>query len=147
MPRTRVHDHGEALASRPGYRLLLGLDLIVLVGLLVLAIRWLVAGDGVPAAFAWGVVAWALVTMATTVRSLGLWAGAMVWRRRLALVAIMGVLARGSPLATSAWQVPVVLWGAVLWIALLSEGRRVSLAVADATGEEVLGADPDRPDR
>jgi len=37
-----------------------------------------------------------------------------------------------------------VLWTGLVWITLLVEGRRVSAAVVEATGEEGLGDDPSR---
>jgi hypothetical protein len=83
----------------------------------------------------------------STIYSFGLWAGAMVWRRRLAVVFVVATLWRGSPLESRWMQVAAVVWACAVWIALLTEGRRVSLAVAEATGEEVLGADPEKPDR
>ena len=35
-----------------------------------------------------------------------------------------------------------ILDGALVWIATLAEGRRISRAVAEATGEQVLSVDP-----
>ncbi len=147
MPRTRIHESARPLTSRTGYRLFLIYDLLLMFQLALWAIFKAVDGAVEPTWFPWATLGYALLTSLSTLYSFGLWAGAMVWRRRLALVFVMATLWRGSPLESRWMQVAAVIWAASVWIALLSEGRRISLAVAEATGEEVLGADPERPDR
>ena len=146
MPRTRVHTQGAALSSSTGYRLWMALDLVLILSVAVLAIRlW---ADGTePTWFPPVMLLWALLSVAVDLRAIGLWAGAMVWRRRLAFLAVIGVVWKGCPIGTIPVQVGVILWGAVVWIVLLLEGRRVALAVSEATGEEVLEVDPDAPAR
>jgi hypothetical protein len=137
---------GRSLSSRPGFRLVVALDALAHVALAV----WAVASgftqnmDGL--AF-WMLVGYVVAVVANDVGALGLNASAMAWRRRMALVAVLATIMRGSPFETHAWQVAAVLDGAILWIVLLVEGRRVSRAVAEATGEHVLSADPSKPDR
>lgn len=146
MPRTRVHTQGTALSSSTPYRAWMGIDLLLINAVGIIAVRMWMGGTE-PSWYPPVMLLWALLTFAMALRSVGLWAGAMVWRRRLAFLAILGVVWRGCPIGTIPVQVGVILWGAVVWIVLLLEGRRVALAVSEATGEEVLEVDPEAPAR
>ena len=148
-----VHKDARALTSTPGFRAAVGADLLVHGVGAVLAVT-----SGVTSAFdAWAWTFFGLYlagVVLTDVGAFALHAGAMKWRRRLAFVATVAVLWRGSPFGpddpragASAWQIVVILDGALVWIASLAEGRRVSRAVAEATGEQVLSVDPTDPDR
>jgi hypothetical protein len=148
-----VHKDAQELSSTVGYRLAIGLDLALHVVALVVATATGVT-DGFDA-WAWsGFAAYLAGVLVTDVGALALNAAAMKWRRRLAFVATIAVLWRGGPFApgapasgASAWQIATILDGALVWIATLAEGRRVSRAVAEATGEQVLSVDPTNPDR
>ena len=143
---TVVHDGGRALSSRMGYRLVLGADALAHAGLLV----WAIA-SGFTQRFDllgfWGLVLYVVAVVGADLGAIALNSRWMTMRRRMAFVALIGVLWRGSPFNTLGWQVAATLDAALVWIAILVEGRRVSRSVAEATGEQMLSVDPTRPDR
>lgn len=146
MARTLVHEDGRLLSASVGFRVLMAIDLGVLIGLIVWGVQASLRGTVDPRWFGGLTALYAIVTFPVALRSLGLWAGAMVWRRRLSLFAVLAVLWRGSPVYVTELQVLVVLYTSTLWIGMLLEGKRVALAVSEATGEEVYRPDPTRRD-
>ncbi len=144
MPRTQVHSEGPPLSSSGWFRAVVTTDIMGLLFLLGWG-SWVEATDALGTrGFGWGTVAYAVVAMPVGLRCFGLWAGALVWRRRLSLIPVVAVLVRGSPLAHVQVQIGVVLYTTCLWIAMLVEGKRIALAVAEATGEEIYEVDPAR---
>ena len=144
MARTLVHEDGRFLSSSIWFRVFMALDLGILVGLFVWGVYASIQSTVDPRWFGGLAAFYALITFPVAVRSLGLWAGAMVWRRRLSLFTVLAVLWRGSPVYVTELQFIVVLYTSALWIAMLLEGKRVALAVSEATGEEVFRPDPNR---
>ena len=144
MARTLVHEDGRFLSSSLWFRVCMAIDLGVLVGILVWGVLASIQNTVDPRWFGGLAAFYALITFPVAVRSLGLWAGSMVWRRRLGLFAVLAVLWRGSPVYVTELQVIVVLYTSALWIVILLESKRVALAVAEATGEEVYRPDPTR---
>ena len=137
---------GRELSSGPGFRVVLLLDAL---GHVVLPIWAIVSGftQRMDTFGFWMMILYAVGVVANDLGALGLNASAMTWRRRLALVAVLAAVWRGSPFDEQGFKIAAILVGAIVWIAILLEGRRVSRAVAEATGEQVLSADPTQPER
>lgn len=144
MPRTQIHEQGRSLSASPAFRGFLIGEL----GMIALWVAWSLHRAQLwgwePAWFPWVVGGHALLMLYTLVKSAGLWAGAMVWHRRLAALAVVAVVWRGSPLEHRWTQVLTILYVMLIWIVYLLESKRVALAVSEATGEEVFKADPTR---
>lgn len=144
MPRTQVHEEGRPLSASPAFRAFLVAEVATIIWFVVWVIAQVEKAGGEPAGLKWGAIVYGLLMIATLVKSAGLWAGAMVWHRRLALLGVVAMLWRGSPLYQPWPQVIVVIEVTIIWIVYLLESKRVALAVAEATGEEVYRADPNR---
>lgn len=141
-PGVKAYPQARALSARPGLRVLLAVDLVLLaVAGLWGVVRIATVGD----LFGWGALVWAPLTAVSTVACLGLRPRGVTWRRRLGLLGVVAVLLRNGPFKYQPWvPVLVTVWTGVIWVALLLEGRRIAAAVVEATGEEGLGDDPSR---
>lgn len=144
MPRTKVYEQGPSLSSSLAFRGFVAVDVGVLLGVFAWGVIGALRATIDPTWFGWLAAAYAAVTLPVALRCVGLWAGALVWRRRLSLFAVLAVLWRGSPVSAPELQVVVTLYTAALWIVMLLEGKRVAHAVSEATGEEVYTPDPSR---
>lgn len=143
-PGVKSYPQARALSASPFARIVLVLD--VLAHLVVLAVVGKAAAAGALAT-TWTVVVLVLaaLTVVASLGSLGLRARSRVWRGRLCAAALLVAIWRGGPLDDDRVAIlATVLWSGLVWITLLVEGRRVSAAVVEATGEEGLGDDPSR---
>ena len=141
-PGIKHYPDARALSARSGLRALLVIDVLLHIGSVAWAlVRLVTVGD----VYGWIALGLAVATIPTSVGSLGLRPLAAIWRRRLGALAVVFVLLRGNPFVDNPWvAVAVTVWTGLIWVALLTEGRRVAAAVVEATGEEGLGEDPSR---
>ncbi len=143
--KVTTYTEAEPVASSVLLRVVMCVDVVL--ALWFTAYWWDEQSQGVhPMLLALLAVFGALVVL-TSIGCLGLRAAAMVWRRRLGLIAVIIVIWRGGAHSPIFFQCVVLFWNAFIWIVLLLEARRVAHIVSEATGEEVLQADPERPDR
>lgn len=143
-PGVKSYPHARALSASPFARIVLVLDVLAHLVVLAKVGRAAAAGE---LATPWTIVLGALAasTVFASLGSLGLRARSRVWRGRLCAAALLVAIWRGGPLDDDRVAIlGVVLWTGLVWITLLVEGRRVSAAVVEATGEEGLGDDPSR---
>ncbi len=143
-PGFKSYPHAKALSARPATRLLLAIDALANLGLAGLLARAGVQGNLGPGA-GFGLAAAALLAAFASIGSIGMRPRARNARMTLCLVAWIAAVWRGGPLdGAVAGTLALVVWNGLVWIVLLVEGRRISAAIAEATGEEGLGDDPSR---
>jgi hypothetical protein len=63
---------------------------------------------------------------------------AILWRRRLGLLAVVAALWRDGPVPGREAQVAVVLWTGLVWVALIHASRQIERVVVETTGAEGL---------
>ena len=144
-PGFKAYPEAEALRARRPWLWVCAIDAcshLLLAG-------WLLGGPALrlvsPVSGPWVVGTLAIVAAACALGCMGLRPKATNWRRRVGVALVVAALWRGGPLDRGAlWTVAIVLWQGVVWIGSLVEGRRVTRAIVDATGEEGLGDDPSR---
>jgi len=143
--KVTTYSEAKPVSSSTLLRVVMCLDIGIAVAFTLL--WWSRQPDDAPWTVLTGIVLFGTLTMLTGVGCLGLRASMMVWRRRLGLVAVIIVIWRGGSFSELWLQSAVLFWNAFIWMVLLFEARRVAHVVAEATGEEVLQADPERPVR
>jgi hypothetical protein len=118
-----------------GVRAVLGLDVLLSVAALV----WtFVDPPATPAWALWATRALLLLSAAASGGSAALSGNAIVWRRRLGVLAVVLALWRDGPVPFALGQAAVVVWTGLVWIALLLAAREIQRAIVEATGEEGL---------
>ncbi len=148
-PGFKVYPDAAPVAASAGLRWLLGLDLIAIFMAAVAATVWGPRFIGVwdsarfdtPHLLA---LAWALLAAGATVGCLGLRPFGITWRRRLGIIAVIGVLLSNGPCTHTGVKLAVVVWTGAVVVATLVAGRTIARSIVDATGEEGLGEDPSR---
>jgi hypothetical protein len=144
MAAIRLPKEGPPVAAPAGLRAILVVDLVLALAQAGAA----AAGADLLASPAWlrpAAAAHGLLTALASLLALGLRPKAMAWRRRLGFLAIAAAVWKTRTESDAAVWILAIAWTGVVWVALLTGGRALSRAVAAATGEEGLEADPTRP--